>query len=766
MTASVRAQALQLFVLRDGDLAASEVFSEGSYTIGRGGECDVALDHPGVPELQLDFLEGRVRLSGCGGFHVNGLRVAEAEVGSADDIWLGPYLLKTRLIGQRRPQFGQLTKSPGSPRSPRGPGALVLVPQEAAASLPLDPLDPDDVDELLEAALAEPAHPIEISEEEAARILTPLTSLTLRREELLAPEPSLADLVPSFDRMPEHREAPATRDDPLDELEILDAIDLGVEEAKEPDDLALELAAKASRATKAKVPKSPPSLGVTTPGLTTAAAFPERAPLAIVAPQLALDTSAPLWAPHANELALELDSAAEPSSWTRTENETPAWVRTVQPASPAPRPAPRSFQQRTAASGLALAGSPVGVLHARVFWGDTLLLVRNFTPGADGFTDPRDAAALQQFGFAPRIDEPLVRAAGAAWSIQPPVGARAFHRTAGAWAAADPSASRELRLSLGSAIRLSNERFHLELSAQAAPQSLARANRSIDLQLLALVLSLALGLGLFLHALPKVQPQRALEPEMVRHVRLGIEKKREPPKQKKKPLPTPDAPVAQKPAAVPLGQATNWKQAALPLRSLDKITKATRGLGNLLASLTATAVPRGGRRDALALLPSMGRAPAPLPGLGGTGPGGALGQVTKGGELLRGGSAGLLAGATGGSGAVSGVPVSVPSRPTRVQGSIDRDLVAKVINESVGQMRACYERALLRDPSLGAGKVLLEWTIDSAGDVSEVRTKLATLKSSETVSCLLDLLRTLKFPKPNGGVVIVSYPVLFNSVGY
>jgi hypothetical protein len=114
---------------------------------------------------------------------------------------------------------------------------------------------------------------------------------------------------------------------------------------------------------------------------------------------------------------------------------------------------------------------------------------------------------------------------------------------------------------------------------------------------------------------------------------------------------------------------------------------------------------------------------------------------------------------------VQGVPVAMPTKATQVRGSIDRDAVAKVLEEHMNDMRGCYERALMRDPNLGAGKILLEWNISATGTVSDVRTKVATLKNTEVNTCLLDVLKQLQFPKPQGGVVIVSYPFLFNSVG-
>ncbi len=371
------------------------------------------------------------------------------------------------------------------------------------------------------------------------------------------------------------------------------------------------------------------------------------------------------------------------------------------------------------------------------------------------FAARTEAAALQQYGFVP-AGVPLVRPAGSLFRVKVPEHALAFQRSIDGWTPADPGAGRELLLAAGSAVRISNARFHLELSAQPAPQKASGTwLRDLDLRMLALLLLLGGALFIFVRTLPKPLPV-ALEPEIIRQVQMTIAQKPKVEKPKQKPRP-----VEEQRPVVPLAQVTSLKQANVPLHSLDKIARATKGLSSLLSSLTAA--PGAPKKDLLAGLPAVNRGPAPLPSLGGSG---ASGPVTKGSELLRGGRGGLLAAATGGQGEVRGVPVSLPKRPTRVQGSIDRDAVAKVINDKVSEMRACYERALLRDPNLGAGKVLLEWTIDGKGAVSEVRTKTSTLRSPEVVSCLLDLLRTLQFPKPNDGVVIVSYPVLFNSVGY
>ena len=80
-------------------------------------------------------------------------------------------------------------------------------------------------------------------------------------------------------------------------------------------------------------------------------------------------------------------------------------------------------------------------------------------------------------------------------------------------------------------------------------------------------------------------------------------------------------------------------------------------------------------------------------------------------------------------------------------------------------MHACYERALMRQPGL-AGKVVLEWTIATSGKVAAARTKTSTLGSAAVESCILASLKGWTFPAARGGSVIITYPFLFNSVGY
>jgi hypothetical protein len=89
--------------------------------------------------------------------------------------------------------------------------------------------------------------------------------------------------------------------------------------------------------------------------------------------------------------------------------------------------------------------------------------------------------------------------------------------------------------------------------------------------------------------------------------------------------------------------------------------------------------------------------------------------------------------------------------------------VIKVINSKLGQIQGCYERALTKNPSL-AGKVTFEWTVRTNGRVRNAREKTSTLGNPKVSQCILRIIRSMRFPRPRGGEVIIAYPFMFRSV--
>jgi outer membrane biosynthesis protein TonB len=128
---------------------------------------------------------------------------------------------------------------------------------------------------------------------------------------------------------------------------------------------------------------------------------------------------------------------------------------------------------------------------------------------------------------------------------------------------------------------------------------------------------------------------------------------------------------------------------------------------------------------------------------------------------LRGGGA-IEAGGTGAAAAEKKVSGSVKSEAPAVDGELDPAMVAKEVRTRLGAIKACYERALKRNPTL-SGKVVIHWTITQAGTVSGVDVEQDTLGDAEVASCIKALVARWRFPAPSGGSVDVSFPFVFQS---
>ena len=128
---------------------------------------------------------------------------------------------------------------------------------------------------------------------------------------------------------------------------------------------------------------------------------------------------------------------------------------------------------------------------------------------------------------------------------------------------------------------------------------------------------------------------------------------------------------------------------------------------------------------------------------------------------LRG--AGSIAGGDTGAGLtekrISGI---VRSEAPAVDGELDPSLVSKEVRARIGAIKACYDRALKRNPNL-SGKVKVRWTITAAGTVSAVEIEEDSMGDAEVSSCIKGLVSRWRFPAPSGGSVDVVYPFLFQA---
>ena len=109
-----------------------------------------------------------------------------------------------------------------------------------------------------------------------------------------------------------------------------------------------------------------------------------------------------------------------------------------------------------------------------------------------------------------------------------------------------------------------------------------------------------------------------------------------------------------------------------------------------------------------------------------------------------------------------GVEMANTSRKTVVLGSMDPELLRKILREYLPQFRHCYQGELDKKDS-SQGTVDLSFRINGAGRVSTVKVGGSNF-SKGTVNCIGSVLKLIQFPKPKGGgVVDVKQPLNFSS---
>jgi TonB family protein len=98
-------------------------------------------------------------------------------------------------------------------------------------------------------------------------------------------------------------------------------------------------------------------------------------------------------------------------------------------------------------------------------------------------------------------------------------------------------------------------------------------------------------------------------------------------------------------------------------------------------------------------------------------------------------------------------------------GSLDKEIIRRVIKENLSQIRYCYERELAKSPGL-YGKVQVKFIIAATGLVSNSQVDESTMKNANVEQCIVQKVRGWRFPKPKGGgIVIVTYPFIFKQSG-
>lgn len=119
---------------------------------------------------------------------------------------------------------------------------------------------------------------------------------------------------------------------------------------------------------------------------------------------------------------------------------------------------------------------------------------------------------------------------------------------------------------------------------------------------------------------------------------------------------------------------------------------------------------------------------------------------------------GISVGRTGGT-HVAQVP-RVRTGITTLNGSLPPEVIQRIVRQSFGRFRGCYEDGLRTNPTL-EGRVTARFVIARDGSVATVQSGGSDLPDSRVVACVLRTYSSLSFPPPKEGIVTVTYPLSF-----
>jgi hypothetical protein len=99
--------------------------------------------------------------------------------------------------------------------------------------------------------------------------------------------------------------------------------------------------------------------------------------------------------------------------------------------------------------------------------------------------------------------------------------------------------------------------------------------------------------------------------------------------------------------------------------------------------------------------------------------------------------------------------------PWNCTGAIDLDAAIAAMATSHPEIRACYERALARDPAL-SGRVVIAMRVSDGGAVDDVDVR-SEWSDGETLECMRAAARATHFPppSPSGTCAVISAPMNF-----
>jgi hypothetical protein len=112
-------------------------------------------------------------------------------------------------------------------------------------------------------------------------------------------------------------------------------------------------------------------------------------------------------------------------------------------------------------------------------------------------------------------------------------------------------------------------------------------------------------------------------------------------------------------------------------------------------------------------------------------------------------------------------PLLVPNMrlsATSVTGKLPPEVIQRIIRQSFGRLRKCYETALEADPKR-TGRVTTSFTISADGSIKDVA-QTSDIADTVLLACFKGEFSKLSFPAPESGVVKVRYPLVLSPPDY
>ncbi len=158
-------------------------------------------------------------------------------------------------------------------------------------------------------------------------------------------------------------------------------------------------------------------------------------------------------------------------------------------------------------------------------------------------------------------------------------------------------------------------------------------------------------------------------------------------------------------------------------------------------------------------------------GLRGTGRGGGgtgegtigLGNLNTIGHGGGGGSGSGYGRGAGGLGGRRGKAPQIRSGAAMVKGSLSKEVIRRIVQRHINEVKFCYERELAKRPDL-AGRVSIKFIISGTGAVQMAVVEDSTLGNASVENCIAGAVKRWTFPQPEGGgIVVVTYPFQLTS---